>query len=106
MTDDEISMIDEEEGGIFEPMAISIPGNEEEAEEALDTADGPPLSRVHSRNSLGSIPSTPYGSAGRRLSNPIGIMGGETVGPGGARMLSNGLGQTMTYGVGGARSFH
>ena len=78
-------------------------------EEALDTVDGPPLSRVQSRKSVDgkrySVDSSVGGSGKRvsldggrnripkierRMSSPIGVRGGS-VGPGGGRRLSNGL---------------
>jgi hypothetical protein len=96
-------------------------------EEALDTIDGPPLSRTQSRKSVDSkrysIDSSgglvgPDGLGGqggswkrtsldgrdglssleRRMSSPIGLRGGS-VGPGGARRLSNGL-AASNFGVG------
>ena len=80
-------------------------------EEALDTVDGPVLSRVQSRKSFdgkqysidsglgGRSPGKRRSTDGRRdslsrlerrMSSPIGIRGGS-VGPGGGRRLSNGL---------------
>ena len=81
-------------------------------EEALDTIDGPALSRIHSRKSVESKHYSIDNSAGvgpsrsgkrmsldgrdrmsrleRRMSSPIGLRGGS-VGPGGGRRLSNGL---------------
>lgn len=95
-------------------------------EEALDTVDGPVLSRVQSRKSVDgkrySIDSGfGAGSSGkrssvdggrnsiskleRRMSSPIGIRGGS-VGPGGGRRLSNGL-AASNFGQGtGGTSFH
>jgi hypothetical protein len=77
-------------------------------EEALDTVDGPPLSRMQSRKSLDGkrySADISVGGSGkrtslegrsripkleRRMSSPIGLRGGS-VGPGGGRRLSNGL---------------
>jgi hypothetical protein len=79
-------------------------------EEALNTIDGPPLSRLASRKSFDGKKYSTDSSAGigssskrrstegrnsisnleRRMSSPIGLRGGS-VGPGGGRRLSNGL---------------
>lgn len=95
--DSDVPLTDEEEGLIVVGDETIAP---DEAEEALDTVQGPPLSRVHSRV---TPVVTPYGSPGtKRMSSPIGIRGGS-VGPGGARRLSNGLGQTHSgHGAGGS----
>ena len=71
-------------------------------EEALDTVDGPPLSRLPSRKSVdGLAPPRREPKFERRMSSPIGIRGGS-VGPGGGRRLSNGLAASnMGQGTGG-----
>lgn len=71
-------------------------------EEALDTVDGPPLSRMPSIKSVdrGLAPRR-NPKFERRMSSPIGVRGGS-VGPGGARKLSNGLAASnMGQGTGG-----
>jgi len=79
-----------------------------DGEEALDTADGPPLSRVRSRKSYdeGERLKVPRGSKElaleRRMSSPIGMRIDSVVGPGGGRRLSNGLAASnMGQGTGG-----
>lgn len=95
-SDTDLPLTDEEDGLIIAGDESIAP---DEAEEALDTVEGAPLSRVHSRTPR----STPYGSLGtKRMTSPIGIKGGS-VGPGGTRRLSNGLGQTNSgQGTGGS----
>ncbi|KAI9742884.1 MAG: hypothetical protein M1818_003613 [Claussenomyces sp. TS43310] len=68
-----------------------------EAEEAIDVVEGPPLADLHSTSLR--VPS----AVERRMSSPIGI---RDVGPGGGRRLSNGLGQS-NFGQGtGGTTFH
>jgi len=95
--ENDVPLADEEDGLIVMGDESLAP---DEAEEALDTVEGPPLSRIHSRT---TPKSTPYGSPSVKLmTSPIGIRP-VTVGPGGARRLSNGLGQTNSgHGAGGS----
>ena len=89
------------------PDAEILAGDElialEHDEEALDVVDGPPLSRLPSRKSVdgGMAPPRRKPVFERRMSSPIGVRGGS-VGPGGARRLSNGLAASnMGQGTGG-----
>lgn len=65
-------------------------------EEAILVVEGSPRTEIRSK---------PRRISSRRMSNPIGMLGGS-VGPGGGRRLSNGLGQSnVGLGTGGS-SFH
>jgi len=65
------------------------PVNPDDEEEALIVVEGPSLNK------------TPRKIKVRRMSSPIGMRGGS-VGPGGGRRLSNGLGQSnVGHGTGG-----
>lgn len=93
-----------------DPFGEILEGDEilDENEEALDVIDGPPLSRIRSRKSSDGERSGDRGVVQsresrleRRMSSPIGFRGGS-VGPGGARRLSNGLAASnLGQGVGG-----
>lgn len=91
----DLPLADEEDGLIIVGDEF-VPENE--TEEALDTVDGGPLSRVHSRATQRT---TTHGEPiTKRMTSPIGV---KTAGPGGARRLSNGLGQTnLGQGAGGS----
>ena len=109
--DDLLDITEEDEAGEI------IEGNEavpiDPYEEAIDTVTGPSLVHVQSG---GRRKSSDFGgwvgrerrkSSGgwrameRRMSSPVGLRGGS-VGPGGAKKLSNGLGASMTgQGTGG-----
>ncbi|KAE8450680.1 hypothetical protein EG329_006025 [Mollisiaceae sp. DMI_Dod_QoI] len=109
------------EGEVRETRILEGDEVADENEEALDTVDGPPLSLVKSRKSFDGPPSSltksrkSFDGEGlearrprrgsvqleRRMSSPIGVRGGS-VGPGGARRLSNGLAASnMGQGTGG-----
>jgi len=93
--EDILSVIDEEPGAI-------IAGDEsldfQDDEEAIDSVEGAPLRPTNSRSL--SIPRLE-----RRMSSPLGVRGGS-VGPGGDRRLSNGLGYS-NFGQGtGGTAFH
>jgi len=97
--EEELPVIDEEEG---EGEHAIIAGDEllepDASEEALDTIEGAPLLPVKSRSS--SVP-----RLNRRMSSPLGVRGGS-IGPGGGRKLSNGLGHS-NFGQGtGGTTFH
>ena len=131
--DDTLPLIAEDQQGEIVAGDEVLDWDPEEA--ALDTVDGPPLSRIQSRKSYdddrkhatyrdltGGSRSTPGkkekmlgvdggGNSGkmskieRRMSSPIGVRGGS-VGPGGGRRLSNGL-AASNFGQGtGGTSFN
>lgn len=95
-----------------DPLGEILEANETlDDEEAIDAVDGPPLGGIRSRKSTEVESGTGRGDRltveskesrlERRMSSPIGVRGGS-VGPGGARRLSNGLAASnLGHGTGG-----
>lgn len=104
--EDGLETVDEDiDGEILEGDEVVEWGDDEEA---LDTVDGPPLSRVRSRKSVDEGERLKVRRESkelaleRRMSSPIGMRIDSVVGPGGGRRLSNGLAASnMGQGTGG-----
>lgn len=102
--EDVLPDFDEVDSAIIDGDETLLPKHDgEDAEEAIDTVEGPPLGNAKLRNNSGSGKLLRTGSSGSgrriRVSSPIGMRGGS-VGPG--RRFSNGLGQTdLGAGAGG-----